>query len=72
MRLRIGDRLRCSDPKCGLEVLVTETGRAEETDTLLVCSCSGPMKKFYERPTVSKIRLIRSGVAREADGGSRR
>lgn len=71
MRLRIGDRLRCSDPKCGLEVLVTETGSSEETDTLLKCSCGSAMKKFYERPTVTKIRLARDGSAREGGGGSR-
>jgi hypothetical protein len=59
MRLRMGDRLRCSNPGCGLQVIVTELGRMKEFTTPTRCSCGFQMKKFYEKPVVHKTRLSR-------------
>jgi len=59
MRLKHGDRLRCSNSECGLQVVVTDVGHGKETPALLTCTCGFPMKKFYERPLVNKVRLSR-------------
>jgi hypothetical protein len=59
MRLRRGDRLRCSNPKCGLQVIVTESGQMKEFTTQPRCACGFPMKKRYEKPTAAKTRLAR-------------
>jgi hypothetical protein len=71
MRLRPGDRLRCSNPDCRLEVLVVETmGREEERRELLRCSCGSPMKKPYEKPAVGKLDLNHSSHARATRSSS--
>lgn len=59
MRVTIGDRLSCSNPACGLQVTVTESGRSAEVGALPLCSCGAPMKKSYEKPTVQKVKLVR-------------
>jgi len=70
MRLKTGDRLRCSSPECGLQVIVTDLGRAKEAATLPRCSCGSPMKKFYEKPVLSKIRLSREERVTDGVSGS--
>jgi len=59
MKLRPGDRLRCSNPVCRLQVIVTDMGSGKETETSLRCACGSTMKKFYEKTAVNKIRLTR-------------
>jgi hypothetical protein len=57
MRLRPGDRLRCSNSECRLEVIVTEVGSRTEAESLLRCSCNSPMKKFYVKPAFETMKL---------------
>jgi hypothetical protein len=57
MRLRAGDRLRCSNRKRHLEMVVTDPGRSGESKTLLLCSCGSPMKKPYEKPSATLVKL---------------
>jgi hypothetical protein len=57
MRLRPGDRLRCSNSKCRLEVIVTEVGSRTEAESLLRCSCNSPMKKLYVKPAFETMKL---------------
>jgi len=57
MQLRPGDRLRCSNPLCGLEVIVVESPSDQERDRLLECWCGSPMKKRYVEPAVSRVDL---------------
>lgn len=56
-RLRLGERLRCSNSECGLEIIVTNLG-GKETEHSLRCSCGGSMRKPYVKPAVSKVKLI--------------
>jgi hypothetical protein len=63
MRLRPGDRLRCSNPECRLQVIVTDLGSGKDTEILLRCSCGSSMKKSYERPAVNKTQLTRVASA---------
>jgi len=63
MRLRPGERLRCSNPECRLQVIVTDLGSGKETETSLQCSCGSPMKRFYEKPAVNKTQLTRVASA---------
>ena len=69
MRLRPGDRLRCANPECRLQVIVTELRNGKETETLLRCSCGSPMKKFYEKPAMNWIKLDRP-VSAELECGT--
>ncbi len=55
MRLRPRDRISCS--QSGLQVIVADLGTAKENLTSLCCDCSFPMKRFYEKPVLSKIKL---------------
>jgi len=57
MQLRPGEQLRCSNPECRLQVIVTDLGRGRETETTLRCSCGSPMKKLYEKPALDKTKL---------------
>jgi hypothetical protein len=66
MRLKEGDRLRCSNARCGIQVLVTDLGSGNEIGVLLHCACGFPMKKSYEKPAVSKIKPLREERAMEA------
>ncbi len=70
MRLRPGDRLRCSNHDCRLQVLVTDSGSGKQTETLLRCSCGGLMKRFYEKPAVTKVKLTSAAGAEDAEHGS--
>jgi hypothetical protein len=55
MRLRAGDRLRCTNPHCRLQLSVTDLGTSKEAEDLVRCICGSFMKKLYERPTVNKL-----------------
>jgi hypothetical protein len=71
MRLRAGDRLRCSNLECGLQVIVLETGCARETENLLRCSCGSPMKKTYLKPAMNKLKTALEKSATAGARGSR-
>jgi hypothetical protein len=57
MRLRPGDRLRCSNSQCRLEVMVMEMKGAEERPELPRCWCGSPMRKPYASPEAAKLHL---------------
>ncbi|HTZ33270.1 MAG TPA: hypothetical protein VMH31_12490 [Methylomirabilota bacterium] len=59
MQLRAGDRLRCSNPECRLEIIVLEVPSEEEHNRLLECWCGWPMKKRYVEPSVTRMDLER-------------
>ena len=63
MRLRPIDRMRCS--QSGLQVIVADLGTAKENLTSLCCDCGFPMKRFYEKPVLSKIKLAREAKSLE-------
>ena len=71
MRLKPGDRLRCSNPECRLQVMLTDLGYGKEIQNLLRCACGFPMKKFYEKPTVSTSKLTREASAAAGVRGPR-
>jgi len=54
MRLRDGERWRCTNRECRSEILVTKTGDMEGRTTPRCC-CGGEMKKPYEAPRITKI-----------------
>jgi|HubBroStandDraft_5_1064220.scaffolds.fasta_scaffold15757_2 hypothetical protein len=62
MRYRPGERLRCCNPDCRLEVIVLGIGAGKEPEALLICHCGSPMKKSYQKPVANKIKLDR-GIA---------
>jgi len=49
--------LRCSNPECGLEVVVLRVGAGKEPEAPLICHCGSPLKRFYEKPVVRKMKL---------------
>lgn len=57
MRFRSGERLRCSNPECRLEVIVLSPGSGKEPEASLTCHCGSPLKKTYEKPVVRKVRF---------------
>ena len=59
MPFRPGERLRCSNPECQLQVIVTDLGIGKSTETLPRCACGFPMKKYYEKPRVTRVKLVR-------------
>jgi len=63
MRPRLGDRLRCSNPACHLEVSVSDAGQQLEVSSLLHCCCGFPMKKAYQKPLVTKVAMTHSEKA---------
>jgi hypothetical protein len=66
MRLKQGDRFRCSNTGCGLVVIVTDGGRVGDFASMPRCSCGIAMRKSYEKPVVCKTRLSCQG--RSAEG----
>jgi len=71
MRLRPGDRLRCSNPDCQLQVIVTDIASEQERDTLLQCYCGFPMKKSYVKPAAHRLDLTSGSRKPDATGRSR-
>jgi hypothetical protein len=59
MPLRLGERLRCSNPECGFQVMVTDSGIAKGLASMPRCSCGSSMKKTYEKPIAHKVKLTR-------------
>lgn len=59
LRMRLGEHLRCSNPGCRLQVMVTDVGTGKAPEAVLRCSCGSAMKKSYERPRVTKMKLVR-------------
>lgn len=60
MRLKPGDQLRCTNPECRFQVVVTDLGAYEDRREPLRCSCGYPMKRPYVAPAASKLTLSRS------------
>ena len=63
VHLRTGDRLCCSNPQCRLEVAVTDIGTNRQSTTLLQCWCGFPMRRAYQKPTLTKVPLNQNGEA---------
>jgi hypothetical protein len=60
MQLRLGERLRCSNPECGFQVLVTDSGFAKGLPSMPRCSCGSLMKKkAYDKPIAHKVKFTR-------------
>ena len=69
MRLNHGDRLRCSNPTCGLQVIVSDLGMARDSESLLRCICGAMMKKVHAKTTVSPLNLEQKERARSGQRG---
>jgi hypothetical protein len=66
MRLRRGDRLRCSNTEFCSRLSVMDQGSVEGTKALLPDAGGSPMRKFSEWPAVTTLGL--TGVFTLADG----
>lgn len=68
MRFRAGDRRRCSNLECDLQVIVLQTGYAKETASLRRCPCGFSLKKSYRKPAVNKLKTT---LEKSATAGAR-
>ena len=50
MGVRIGDKYRCTDPRCGCEVAVVTGSASKNNDLDVRCSCGSRMEKGWRRP----------------------
>lgn len=57
MKWKSGERLRCSNPECRLEVVVLSVGAGKEPDACLTYHCGSPMKRSYEKPAIHTTKL---------------
>jgi len=57
MHWRTGEKLRCPNPECRLELVVLSVGAGKDPTASLICYCGSPMKRFYERPVVRKLKF---------------
>jgi hypothetical protein len=57
MRMKSEDRWHCTNPACGCEVLVQNTGIVDGENPR--CSCGALMKKKYSSPVLSYLDFLR-------------
>ncbi len=62
--MHIGQKWRCVDPRCGAELVITESSLLVDADKPR-CGCGAAMKRAYEKPTVRTVVLATA----EAHGG---